>query len=492
MIKIYFTPLNKYIGKKGFVLFLLSCTLLTFAQKVQTGIYELDYNTDANLLHQFFPGYNEQGYDQNVKTVFNYKYSSLFDTDYGIKYAIVIQKEDPNNKANFTLEMVLLNKQMSKDYAVTYSDTIIRKYFKQDIKIDLTNQYWYESNTNGDGFLSYYNPNEYNDSQSAAYKYDAHTFYKNDNSFFLKDKNLKYEIDAVKVDSSSYFSIPLYGSGFKKRTNYATVKQPINTFKLRDSKFYKSILPIPINGVKFYTALNDKDTGTFVILNAGDFIAVTNETGEWYYGETISVDGVVTQGKIFIDDLSNSKSMTEKVNGLTLKIKYNVYNKNDWGDAGEIVSIKIKAKNKLLQVIKNPGLINDPKNILYTEDVNFDGFLDLVVYAQSGGAGPNNTNNYYIFNPKTQKFVFNDALSNLSQPEINLKTKTIFAAWRSGAANHGAEKYNWINGKLVLVEYYETNYLDDENVLETHTFLKNGKMAGKTKKIKADQLKPPF
>ncbi|TRX35331.1 hypothetical protein FNW52_11465 [Flavobacterium sp. ZT3R18] len=487
-----FIQFTLFICKKGLVSFLLCFSLLTFGQKVQTGIYELDYNTEANYLHQFIPMNSEQGQDQNIKYVYNQKYSSLFDENYGIKYAVVIKKEDPNNKENYSLEMVLLNKKIIDGYGVSYNDTIIRKYFKLDLSIGLKNNYWFESTQNGEGFLSYYDAEEYNNSQNLAYKFDDHNFYKKDNSFFLKGRYFKHEIDSVKVDSSSYVSNVPYGSYYSKMTNYVLVKQPIITFKIRDSKFYKDILPLQTDGVKFYTSVNDRDTKDFRVLNAGDFIAVTNETDEWYYGEWISVDGEVTAGKIFIEDLSKSESITKKVNGLTLKIKYILHNKEDWGDAGEIVGIKIQNKDKLLQVIKKPGLINDTENVLYTQDVNFDGYQDLVVYAQSSGSGPNNTDNYYVFNPKTQKFIFNDALSNLSQPQIDFKSKTVYAAWRGGAATHGAEKYKWIKGKLILVEYYETNYLDEVNVVETHTFLKKGKMVGKTRKVKESQLKPPF
>lgn len=461
---------------------MLNFTLLTFAQKVQTGIYELDYNTDTSYLHQFLPKYNEQDQNQDIKSVYNHKYSSLFDENYGIKYAIVIKKEDPNNKENYNLEMILLNKKIIDGYGVSYGDTSIRKHIKFDVIIGLAANYWNESTQNVDGFLSYYYPNDYNNSQSLEYKSDIHNFYKNKDSFFLKARNFKYEIDSVKVDSSSYVSNPLYGSYYAKRTNYVSVKQPVITFKLRDTKFYKSILPIQIGGVKFYTSIND-----FQILNGGDFIAVTNETDEWYYGEYISVTGEVTAGKIFIDDLSKSELKTKNVNGLALKIKYILHDSEDWGNAGEIVGIKIYSQNKLIQVIKNPGLINDVTNVIEAVDVNFDGFLDLIVYAQSGGAGPNNSNNYYVFNPKTKKFIFNEMLSNLSQPRIDSKTKTVYAAWRDGAATHGSEKYKWINGKLVLIEYYETHYLDEVNVEETHTFLKNGKMVGKTKKIRSNE-----
>ena len=487
-----FVQFTLSICKKGVVSFLLCFTLLTFGQKVQTGIYELDYTTDARFLNQFIPMYNVQGQDQKIKDVYNSKYSPLFDKNYGIKYAVVIKKEDPNNKENYLLEMILLNKKIIDGYNVSYSDTIVRKYFRRDLSIGLNDDYWFENQQNSEGFLSCYDPSEYYSSQNLAYKFEEHNFYKKDNSFYLKDKCFIYEIDSVKVDSSSYVSDAFYGSYYSKRTNYVSINQPIMTFKMKDAKCYKDILPLQVDGVKFYTSVNGSDTTGFRVLNAGDFIAVTNETDEWYYGDCISVDGEVTAGKIFIDDVSKSESMTKIINGFTFKIKYKPHDKESWGDNGEVLGIKIYKHNKLLQVIKNAGLIDNEKAVIDIADVNFDGFFDLVIYAQSGGAGPNNSNNYYVYNQKSQKFIFNEALSNLSQPYIDFKLKTVYSAWRAGAATHGAEKHKWVKGKLVLIEYYETHFLDDVNVLETHTFLKKGKMVGKTRKVKESQLKYPF
>jgi hypothetical protein len=146
----------------------------------------------------------------------------------------------------------------------------------------------------------------------------------------------------------------------------------------------------------------------------------------------------------------------------------------------------------LIQVIKEPGLVIDTAQLIYPIDVNFDGYPDLQIYSHSGGAGPNNGNNYYLYNPKTKQFDYHAKLSDLLQPDVNVKSKTISAAWRNGAGNWGAEKYKWINHKLTLVEYYEIRHLDGDGIAETHHKMIKGKMRKKTRIVRQEELKYPF
>ena len=143
---------------------------------------------------------------------------------------------------------------------------------------------------------------------------------------------------------------------------------------------------------------------------------------------------------------------------------------------------------KLVQVLKYPGMIMGEEKLFNTVDVNFDGYADLEIYAHDGGAGPNYGNNYYIFNPQANRFDYNERLSDLSQPSIDAKAKLIHSYYRSGAASHGHETYAWRSGELTLVELYETDYLDEDNVSVTHQFLVDGEMKGETKIVKESEL----
>lgn len=479
--------LFKITQKNIILILLLGLNISVFTQKVQTGIYEVIYNTDTTFIHQNIKKLNPQDYYKDTKYVYDYNYTNFIDPIYKIKYAVIISDEDPNKKGHFDLNMLWLNATIPKDYNISFSDNSIRKYihyatsiYKTIVDYAWNNDKKYE---NEQLFLAYNNPkNEFKDAYGDNFgKFDDNTIFVNREYLFMKSSNYNPVVNRVVVDSSSYYDgSPLYGKGFRKSTQYATINQPIATFKLKTLKNYNRYLSIQRDNVTFYS------NGKIKMLNKGDFIAITKETDEYYYGENVSVDGEVTAGRIFIDDLTIEDGLKiSKMNGIILKTKYNLFEETQgWNQSGEILSIKTYYKNKIIQVIKNAGFVSDTTSVLDFDDVNFDGLKDLVVFAHDGGSGPNFGNNYYIFNPKTKQFVYNETMSDLTQPEVNSKTKTVNAAWRNGAANHGSETYKWIKNKLTMVESYETNFTDENNPTETHKFLINGKMRGKTKKLK--------
>lgn len=132
------------------------------------------------------------------------------------------------------------------------------------------------------------------------------------------------------------------------------------------------------------------------------------------------------------------------------------------GEKGNVDAVKVidKKTGKTLQVIANIGATLETKleDAVMVIDFNFDGYPDFMLYYQNGGAGPNNSWNFYTYNPASRRFVYNDTLSALSQVEIDLKTKTISCAWRSGAGIHGAERYQYINGTLTRTYFWEQTF----------------------------------
>lgn len=143
------------------------------------------------------------------------------------------------------------------------------------------------------------------------------------------------------------------------------------------------------------------------------------------------------------------------LNKMKFKIFYSLKpGHNPWGN-GEIYKINIYKKNgQLNQVIKNPGIIFDAEVLIQEIDVNFDKHLDFGIYTNERGA--DEAMNYYVFNPKTQKYILNKTLSDIIKPEINAKQKYIISYERGEAGYLGSGKYKWINRKLKLVSYDET------------------------------------
>ncbi len=90
----------------------------------------------------------------------------------------------------------------------------------------------------------------------------------------------------------------------------------------------------------------------------------------------------------------------------------------------------------------------DKNNIVQVQDVNFDGYPDIWIFDHSGGAGPNDGNNYYLFNPKSKQFEYSQQLSHLTQVYIDSKTKTIQSAFRDGCCHHGGATYTFKGHKM--------------------------------------------
>lgn len=462
--------------------------------QVKTGIYKVDYQTDSSFLNTYFRPYNAQNTNKgfNIKTYYNYRYKQLLDTANGVGYVVVINKEDPVNKEYYSVQMVWLNKYSPDNFHVSYSDSLARKFVGMELYIGKQRNYWNPVRPYfNDGFIWNQAFDHYSSDRDYRYRLSDSNFYSGKDLFILKSKKFELITDSVKVDSNTYHSNPLGDSGYTTANIYLSYEQAFTSFKLKAQKNYQSFLHLPVR-VKFYTG--PLGSSQFKMFPAGDFIALTKETDEWYWGEHISVDGQVTTGRIYIDDLSVGKTKRQIINGLNFRIKYSLFPKDQTfpEGLGVILGIKIYQGKRLVQVIKEPGLVSDTTQVIPTVDVNFDGYPDLQIYDHSGGAGPNYGNNYYLYNPKTKQFDDHAQLSDLSQPNIDQKSKTISAAWRNGAGNYGAEKYKWINKKLTLVEYYEIRYLEGDQIEETHHKMIKGKMIKRKRIVKEEELQHPF
>jgi hypothetical protein len=87
-----------------------------------------------------------------------------------------------------------------------------------------------------------------------------------------------------------------------------------------------------------------------------------------------------------------------------------------------------------------------------TEDLNFDGFLD-VMCLRSWGVTGNESYSIWLFNPSTRQFEPSVALSALVNPKANAKTHEITSSSVGGMAAHIYERatYKWRAGHLVLL-----------------------------------------
>jgi hypothetical protein len=201
-----------FIGKISLSLLpLLFFSSLANAQ-VKTGIYKVDDRTDRAFINACFRPYKQQNTnpDLNISTFYNYQYKPLLDTAIGVKYVVVINKNDPDNKEYYPLQMVWLNQHSPDNFHITYSDSVIRKFVGMELYIGKKRNYWNPVRPFfNNGFIWNQAFDDYSADDSYRYKLSDSNFYSDKNLFILKSKKFELVSDSVKVDSSTSYTFHL-------------------------------------------------------------------------------------------------------------------------------------------------------------------------------------------------------------------------------------------------------------------------------------------
>jgi len=110
---------------------------------------------------------------------------------------------------------------------------------------------------------------------------------------------------------------------------------------------------------------------------------------------------------------------------------------------------------------------------LTLEDINFDGYLDILVVEMTGAK--NTPYIYWVFNPQTNKFVYHEELA-ATDPVVDVQHQQIVSDWADGAAIHGTDKYIWSAGdaKFYLIESTETDLSTNKTTVKKYK-VENGK-----------------
>lgn len=124
----------------------------------------------------------------------------------------------------------------------------------------------------------------------------------------------------------------------------------------------------------------------------------------------------------------------------------------------------------------------EPTKIVQIFDANRDGYSDFSVPFADGGAGPNSTKNFYLFNPQQNRFEINQQLSDLSDVSIDADG-TITSSYRVSCCEYQTDTYRFIRNKLTKVGYWSEHLTYDGKWLETSTSkLVHNKWRSKTTK----------
>ncbi len=95
-----------------------------------------------------------------------------------------------------------------------------------------------------------------------------------------------------------------------------------------------------------------------------------------------------------------------------------------------------------------------------TGDYNFDGHEDYRVYRESNGK--QHYYDFYLFDPRTKKYVHSKELSELPNPMFDVATKEIHCIWPCGHSGSlfGREDYMWEGTRLVLLRVVAQTDID--------------------------------
>jgi hypothetical protein len=203
----------------------------------------------------------------------------------------------------------------------------------------------------------------------------------------------------------------------------------------------------------------------------GEYMAITaDSSNEWYGIDRIEIrkdtqkyytmDSGMEEGTTFLhttsgwirkEDLVTDPWVKQKQQ--TKLFRFEISTDEESLKAVKIIHKKTGKQQVFLDI--QAELKSNPFNVIQVSDYNFDGYPDFMFLMQTGGAGPNDTHNFYLYNPKSGNFEYNDELSQLPQVQIDPKSQTISSNWRDGAGHHGGEKYAFINQQLTKIAYWD-------------------------------------
>jgi hypothetical protein len=251
-----------------------------------------------------------------------------------------------------------------------------------------------------------------------------------------------------------------------ERTHYA------DRFVLETARDYRDILHLE-KTVPFYRQA-DRATPQGAI-EAGTFVAILAQGVEWNEIEQVAMDGRVTHGWVNRDDLVEVR-WVEQLAGtaaLRFRLAYPVPKEDsDYYDPDAVanpIAIEVldRATGQRLQVLRDfyseSRYRPSDEETLSVLDANFDGQPDISIPAFDGGAGPNSSDNFFLFDAASNRFVFNEELSSLTQTVVDAEHQTITSASRGSCCDHSASTWRFIDGKLTEVASWHEFLSWDEN-----------------------------
>jgi hypothetical protein len=443
----YICRLEIFMRYLIFSFFIFTTSLSLHAQIPQAGIYQFNNQQSnyfgANHYARFFNSID----DFLSLKIIPYKEVN----DYGLNYAIIAV-----NQAKTQIKIVFLRDTVSTEgkkqlIAISRNSTVDHpknSYFSQEFSIQKDSVITQSSNNSslaGTGNLT----GEWSFNSNNSYDYFG--LYKNP---LIKNQSIKDTISGKYQNGMNYqFEQAFFVGQGKRPKAYIDLRTNVSEDKIL---IYDKPGTHPL--VKDYfrkgetIAITADDSAQWYEV---DRIEVRKDTGKYYSMDSGMQEGTALlqtiSGWIKKEDLASSPWVRQQQQ--TNKFRFEISADKEFVNAVKIINKKTGSKQVLLDIWA--GFKSIPTQVIQIGDYNFDGYPDFMFLMQSGGAGPNYTNNFYLYNPQKDNFEYNDELSQLSQVEVEVKSRTISSNWRDGAAHHGGERYTFIDHQLTKTAYWD-------------------------------------
>lgn len=226
------------------------------------------------------------------------------------------------------------------------------------------------------------------------------------------------------------------------------------------------------------------------VLDANSYVGVLHTDSEWLEVVQAKRDGRLIRGWLDRDRIEELQWIDQEatIDNFRFRVAYTTSPPDSFSEQNAVaVEVLESSTGKRHQVLRDfYSRPREPSSrALEIVDANFDGKLDFSIDGDDGGAGPNYTTNFFLFNPKTRYFEYNEELSNLSQISINAKSRTISSGVRGGCCYHSDSKWRYIQGNLTEIMRFEQEYMSEQNwVKESTCRYSEGKLRCKSKKVR--------
>lgn len=294
---------------------------------------------------------------------------------------------------------------------------------------------------------------------------------------------------------------------FKKDVTHVTVFSYVDSFELADEVPYQDIIFLASQVSVYKTP----DTATKITtLQPESYVALLSTTDEWYQVDFFTLKSnpryklangdatqrlFATRGWLNRQDFIKGEWTLQTVTAPQFYFEVAVQEaKIGTGDERQFFPTAIRVvdretgrtRQSIYDIYWTDVYLTSPKEFLSAVDANFDGHPDLVLRSSAGGAGPNDSKSFFIYDQKAGKFKYDSQLSSLSQIHIDEEGKVITSASRGSCCDSSYDTYKYIKGALTLVssrnEHFMTDELGQEWLEVSIENLKDGKTSRRTTK----------